>query len=219
MDDNKVVSTSGYSWGKSRHLFHRRSDRSRINSFLEQSVCFIFHLIAIAVRCPCLQPAETFGVDASGKMVLDPVAPEIFAPGDYCLLKPLAALRVRATLCDQLFQARMLLGRPLRGALSTVAAPSHGLYRECDMGSREPDQRLIAAVCKGGGEARDTDARLQVPKRLCKLGKLIGEVGQITSRPDSGQKIADCQQGEDVLRARIRCITSRPPIGALQLRQ
>src|SRR5262245_46271588 len=81
--------TSGFSGGKSRHLFHRRKLRQ---SLFEQSICFIFHLIAIAVRCPCLQPAETFGVDASGKMVPDLAAAEIFAPGDYCLLKLLAAL-------------------------------------------------------------------------------------------------------------------------------
>ena len=46
--------------------------------------------------------------------------------------------------------AELLLGRPFRGALSTVAAPLHGLYCEYDTGSCKPDQRWIAALCRAG---------------------------------------------------------------------
>jgi hypothetical protein len=47
------------------------------------------------------------------------------------------------------------------------------------MGSREPDHCLIAAVCEGRSEDRDTGARIHVLKCLSKFDKLIGEVGQI----------------------------------------
>src|SRR5262245_28513916 len=104
-------------------------------------------------------------------------AAEILAPGDDCRLKITTAMD--RALCDQLFQLRMTLGYPFRGALSAVTAPSHGLYCECDMGSCEPGQRLIAALCTGGIERRSTDALIHVPKHLCELGNLIGLVGQI----------------------------------------
>src|SRR5262249_34984539 len=86
-----VDSTSGYIRAKSRHLFHRRSDQQR-HSLLEQSVCFTFHLIAIAVRRPCLQPVETDRVDASSGLVPNFVAAEILVPGDNCRLKIAAAM-------------------------------------------------------------------------------------------------------------------------------
>jgi hypothetical protein len=86
-------------------------------------------------------------------VVLDLAAAEIPAPRDYCHLKALAAVKGWTTLCDQLFfQPWMPLGRahgrPFRCAFSAVAAPLHGLDCECDIGSREPDHRLIAAACK-----------------------------------------------------------------------
>ena len=154
MDDDSLIRRRDTSGGKSRHLFHRRSDQQR-HSLLEQSVRFTFHLIAIAVRRPCLQLVETDRVNASSDVVPNFfVAAEILAPGDYCRFKIMAAMD--RTLCDQLFQLRMRLGRPFRGLLSTVPAPLYGLYCECDMGSCEPDQRLIAALCKGGIEHRYT---------------------------------------------------------------
>src|SRR5262249_26491420 len=129
------------------------------------------------------QLVETVRVGASSGLVPNFVAAEILAPGDNCRLNIVAAMH--APLCDQLFQLRMRLSRPFRGLLSNVAAPLHRLYCECDVGSWEPDRRLIAALCKGGIEHRYTDALIHVLKPLGELGKLIGEVGQITIRPYS----------------------------------
>src|SRR4051794_39249833 len=69
--------------GKSRHLFHRRSDQQP-QSLLEQPFCFTLHLIAIAVRRPCLQLVESVRVEASSDIVPNFAAAEIPAPGDYC---------------------------------------------------------------------------------------------------------------------------------------
>src|SRR6516162_2007434 len=48
------------SLGRGRH-----SVREQRHNPLEQSLCFIFHLIAIAVRRPCLQLVEADRVNAS----------------------------------------------------------------------------------------------------------------------------------------------------------
>src|SRR5215813_14426475 len=152
MDDIFVDAAPGFQWGEIPTFVSSRLRSEQRHSLLEQSVCFTFHLIAIAVRRPCLQPVETDRVNASSGLVSNFVAAEILAPGDNCRLNIVAAMH--APLCDQLFQLRMRLGRPFRGFLSTVAAPLHGLYCECDAGSCEPDRRLIAALCKGGIEHR-----------------------------------------------------------------
>ena len=79
--------------------------------------------------------------------------------------------------------AELLLGRPFRSLYCGRTAAWSLLRVRYGLVQARP--ALDRCALQGGIEHRCTDALIQVLKRLCELGNLIGEVGWITIRPHS----------------------------------